>query len=243
MYEFTSRVRYSEVGPDLKMKMAALMDRMQDCATFHSQAIGRGPKPIGQVKSAWIIVSWQIICKRMPVFNENITTKTLANRFHGFEGDRDFTIRNDRGDLLAYAASRWIYFDFETQRPMRVPQAEIDGYGVDPAIETEPDVELERAPRHLKVPGDLEPRIRHAIRIRKNHIDSNRHVNNLQYIDMALSVLPTGFEIKEMRAAYSHQAVLGDVLTPLVYDEDRKVTVILKNKEGLTCATVQFYRN
>ena len=54
MYEFTSKVRYSEITPDGCMTLAALTTRMQDCSVFHSEAIGRGPECWLKEDAGWI---------------------------------------------------------------------------------------------------------------------------------------------------------------------------------------------
>ncbi len=236
MYEFTSRVRYSEVEPDLRMSMSALINRFQDASVFHSESIGRGPQPIGSVKHAWIIVSWQIILNRMPSFSESVTTATWGWKFRGMEGDRDFTIKNENGEILAMAASRWIYFDFERQRPMRVPEAEVSGYGIDPPLE------IERAPRKIKIP-ETEPLIQEQIRIGKEHLDNNKHVNNLQYIEMALEAVPDGAVVKEIRVEYAQQAYLGDTLTPKYYMNENGCIVTLERSESEICAIVELFYN
>ncbi len=231
MYEFTSRVRYSEVNPDLNMSMTGLMNRFQDASVFHSESIGYGPKPIGEVKETWVIVSWQILLHRMPAFNEKITTSTWGWKFRGIEGDRDFTVINDQGEVLAEAASRWIYFDFEKQRPKRVPQEQIDLYGVDEPLQ------IDRAPRKIEIP-ESEPEIMEAIHIGQEHLDNNKHVNNLQYINMALGMIPEGCNTKEIRVEYVHQAYLGDVLTPKLFKTDEGIIVSLERSDEERCAIV-----
>ncbi len=234
MYEFTSKVRFSEVNPDLKMNMKALMNRFQDASVFHSAAVGLGPKPVGQVEHAWVIVSWQIMIHRMPTFNEALTTSTWGWKFRGIEGDRDFTVKNDSGELLACAASRWIYFDFQTQRPIRVPQSEIDAYGVDAPLD------IERAPRRIQLPKDAEVRSGEPVSIGRERLDNNRHVNNLEYIDMAMDEIENKGAVREIRVEYSHQAYLKDVLTPTVYAAEDRTVVTLQRSEEENCAVIEF---
>lgn len=240
MYEYTSRVRYSETGPDLKITLGSLINRMQDCAVFHSESVGRGVKPAGEAENAWVITSWQIILKKMPVLGEAITTRTLARRFHGMWADRDFTVRGEGGELLAFASSRWIYFHFETQMPIRIPDIEIKSYGIDPGLEEEPDISIKRAPRHIAVPKDIEPAVFESIPVFRYQIDNNGHVNNEQYLEMAASCAPMEKTCREVRVEYSHQAVLGDTLTPCVYELNDRRVVVLKNQEDKVCAITAF---
>lgn len=46
--------------------------------------------------------------------------------------------------------------------------------------------------------------------VRKYHIDTNEHVNNCQYVQMALEVLPRDILVSQVRVDYKKSAVLGD---------------------------------
>ena len=75
--------------------------------------------------------------------------------------------------------------------------------------------------------------------VARHHIDTNHHVNNAQYVEMAREAIPEGLVIKEIRADYKKAAVLGDVLTPRVsVAQDREWTVVLEGSTGEICAVV-----
>ena len=234
MYEFTSRVRYSEIGPDYNMKISSLIARMQDCCVFHSSNVGRGPAIWKSTRCAWLVLTWQVRIRSLPVFETPVTTRTWAYEFKGFEGMRNFTVRDDKGQLLADAGSRWLYFDLNRQRPVRVPPEESGAFGLEPKLE-----DFEYAPRRIAMPeGPWETE--RSFEVVPTNIDTNRHVNNLQYIDMALAYLPEGFPVEEVRVEYVRQALLGDRLTPKVALTDKAFYVTLQNEDGLPCANLVF---
>jgi acyl-ACP thioesterase len=51
-------------------------------------------------------------------------------------------------------------------------------------------------------------------------IDYNRHMNNANYVRIAMELLPDGFEVTDMRVEYRIAAKLGDSLTPILYETD-----------------------
>ena len=236
MYEFTSRVRYSEIQPDGTMSLGAMLTRMQDCSVFHSDSIGRGPECWLESGFGWLIISWQVKIHSRPVFGTPITTRTWSYRFRGIEGDRIFTIRDDEGRTLAEANSRWIYFNRVTQKPARVPAVEIEGFG-----EEEPLADFSYSNRKIRLP-EAEPVVQEAMHIQPINIDTNGHVNNLVYIDMAVAYLPADFEVGELRVQYLRQAMLGDVLVPKCYAQGESYFVSLENGGGEICAIVEFMR-
>jgi acyl-ACP thioesterase len=48
-------------------------------------------------------------------------------------------------------------------------------------------------------------------------IDYNRHVNNANYIRMAMELLPEDFVVKGLRVEYRVAAKLGNSLTPTLF--------------------------
>ena len=60
MYQYKSRVRYSEVNSNKVMTLSALTDYFQDCCTFQSEDLGVGMDYLKKEKRAWVLNSWQI---------------------------------------------------------------------------------------------------------------------------------------------------------------------------------------
>ena len=56
------------------------------------------------------------------------------------------------------------------------------------------------------------------IQVMRADIDYNRHVNNANYVRMAMELLPEDFEVKGLRVEYRVAAKLGDVLVPTVFE-------------------------
>ena len=235
MYEFSSRVRYSEIGPDMEMNPIDLVARMQDCCVFHSMSIGRGPKVWLSEKKSWMITAWHVRIFRLPRLGERITTRTWAYRFTRCTGERNFTVRDENGGLCADANSRWVYFDLEAKVPTLVPPEESEAFG------TEKGLDFSDASKRIALPKEgLVPKEPFPVSARD--IDTNHHVNNLRYIEMAKAYVPedTDSRLKELRVEYLRQCRLGDVLTPRIAAEDNAYYISLDNCAGEPCAIVEF---
>ena len=102
----------------------------------------------------------------------------------------------------------------------------------------EEKLEMEYAPRKIALPGVC--REEEAFVVMKQHLDSNHHVNNCQYVRMAEDYLPKGFVVSQMRAEYKQQARLYHRICPQVAAEEQKVTVLLNDENGAAYAVVEF---
>ena len=100
---------------------------------------------------------------------------------------------------------------------------------------------MEYASRKIAVPED--GMYEEPIVVKKHHLDTNHHVNNGQFVDMAMNSLPEDFAIRQMRAEYRMQAHLGDELIPYVVRTPGLCVVSLRSPEGKPYAVVEFMSN
>ena len=108
-------------------------------------------------------------------------------------------------------------------------------YGDDvAAVIAEDEVAANRAIRAIKAEYEEYP----VIAVAAHHIDTNHHVNNAQYVEIAREVLPAGLCIRELRVEYKKAAVLGDNMIPRVSVEAGCYTVALCDTEGKPYAIV-----
>lgn len=233
MYTFDSRVRYSEVGVDGSLTIESLLDYFQDCSTFHSEDIGLGMDYFSELHQVWMMTAWQICVNRYPRLCENIVIGTAPYEFRGFIGCRNFEMKTREGEVLAYANSIWSLMDVQKMTPAKPNERMLAGYVL------EEKYPMEYAPRKIAVPTDgraLEP-----FTVKQQHLDTNNHVNNGQYVRMAMDCIPKDFRIRQLRVEYKSQAVLGDVICPSVAsDADGTLyTVALNREDGSPCCIAE----
>lgn len=232
MYTFNSRVRYSETDEYGRLSVTGLINYMQDCSTFQSEDAKVGVGYLGRNHKAWLLSSWQIMIDRYPKLGERLTVGTWHCAFKGIYGYRNFVIRDVDGHDFVRAASVWFLFDTERNVPIRVLAEDTAPYGPE-----EPALVLSPAPKRIVLPENWEEG--RPIVVERRHIDTNHHVNNAQYVDMARESLSQKLIINEIRADYKKAAVLGDVLVPRISLEPEHVwTVALYNESGEVCAVV-----
>lgn len=236
MYTFNSKIRYSESDSEGKLSLCSLLNYFQDCSTFQSEELGVGIQYLKEHHLVWVLSSWQIVVERYPSLCEKVEIGTFPYDFKGFLGYRNFFMRTGDGAYLAKANSLWSLLNTETMKPSLPPEDMLKGYGMEPRLS------MDYASRKITVPenGILEE----PIVVKKHHLDTNHHVNNGQYVSIAMEYLPEGFTagqgIRQLRAEYKMQAFLNDVLYPYVVRQDGTVTVSLRSAEGKPYVNVEF---
>lgn len=232
MYTFDSKVRYSEIDHRGTMTLPALINYFQDCSTFESESLGFGVKAAKEKKKAWILSYWQVVVERYPELGEEITVGTFASDFKGLFGERNFVMLDKENNRLSCANSLWVYMDMEKGRPILPDKEEIEAYG------TEPKLDMDYEGRKIRPAAEYEDR--EAFPVRKYHIDTNEHVNNCQYVQMAIEMLDQERVIRQVRVEYKKSAVLGDMIVPRTGDRDGRTVVELCTTEGELYAVVEF---
>uniref|UniRef100_UPI004055F891 acyl-[acyl-carrier-protein] thioesterase n=1 Tax=Acetatifactor sp. TaxID=1872090 RepID=UPI004055F891 len=234
MYSFESRIRYSELDCEGKLSMASLLNYFQDATTFHSEDLGVGVAYMRETHQVWVLSSWQIVVNRYPTLGEKVVVGTAPYDFKGFLGYRNFMMKTVDGEELAIANTLWSLLNLDTGKPALPPQEMLEKYVLDERLP------MDYAPRKIVIPANGEKK--EVIVVKKHHLDTNHHVNNGQYVDMAMEFLPEDFRIGQMRAEYKKQAFLEDELHPYVVAEKSKYVVNLTDAEGKTYVSVEFLR-
>lgn len=231
MYTFESRVRYSETDEFGCLSLAGIMNYLQDCSTFQSEDLHMGINYLKDKNRAWWLSSWQILIDRYPHMGEKISISTWPYGFKGIFGYRNFTIRDEWGESLVRADSNWFFFDLIKNTPIRVEEDEIRGYG-----QGEKALAMPYAPRRILLPEHLiqgEPVV-----TARHHLDTNFHVNNAQYVEIARELLPERLTIGEVRVEYKNAAVLGDVMIPQIGRTLEGYIVSLQSGDGKVYANI-----
>jgi medium-chain acyl-[acyl-carrier-protein] hydrolase len=224
MYSFESRVRFSEVDESGRLSVPALFDYFQDCSLFQAESLGHGVTHGRESNVVWLLAAWKVQILSMPAFTDYLRVSTWASSFKGLFAHRSFTAEGDEGKMLARADSIWFLFNLKTGRPIRATADETDPYADDLAYASTRKLDMPPAQRRIPVEGEgvaCSP-----IKVTSSHIDTNHHVNNAQYVAMAMGALSERGqkgaqgpvrEPREIDVQYLEAARIGDVITPVVH--------------------------
>jgi len=183
-------VHYHEVNPEEQATPLTLLYYLEDAAIAHSESIGNG---VAQVKAeglAWILNRWHLQMDRYPNLGEKVIIETWPSSFERFYGRREFLIRTMDQAVIGRATSLWILFNIATKRPSRIRSEFGEAYGLDPlrAID-DPFDPLQAIETGTKV-GEGAEEDDQKFLVRRSDIDTNGHVNNANYLQWMLEVVP-----------------------------------------------------
>ena len=226
MYSFDARIRFSETDMDEILSIPGIIDYFQDAAIYHSMDVGN-LVDVSERKHAWMICAWQIEIIEYPKHGDRVVVSTWPYSFKGFIGERNCTISDEKGRILVKANSIWSHVDLESGRPVKHPLELAQRYGGGEPLE------MKNTTRKIAVPESGGERL-DTIKVEKHHLDSIGHVNNGQYVKIALAQSLIKERTPAFRVEYKSQAHLGDLIIPVRYEEaDREVITLLSQDEKI----------
>ncbi|AZV58900.1 acyl-ACP thioesterase domain-containing protein [Clostridium sp. AWRP] len=209
-------VQYYEIDFRKKLLVTSLMNYFEDVSTKQSEDIGGGLDYLKQTGVAWVLYKWDIHINRHPNYGEKIAVQTKAYSFRKFYGYRTFKVLDDKGNVIASANSIWLLIDKEKRKVIRITEDMYKMYGV-----AENDIKR-LIIKKIKLPEQFD--IEKSFDVRYSDIDTNRHVNNVKYVDWIVETIPLdivlNFNIKNLNITYEKEALYGEKIK--IYTELKK---------------------
>lgn len=216
-------VHYYEVDYKKKLLITGLMNFFSDVAVQQSENLGIGLEYLKENNVAWVIYKWDIYLKRYPMFNEKVRVRTMPYSLRKFYAYRTFEMIDEKGDVIAEANSLWFFIDIKNRKSIRILDKMYDAYGIDRSNNKALNMEKIKSPERI----DYEENFN----IRYTDIDTNRHVNNVKYVDWAIETIPVdivdNYELKSISIIYEKEITYGEHI--------KVVTQIEENNDDITC--------
>lgn len=220
MYSLNYKVTTSTCDSDGKLKLYSALQMMQDCSEMWIDS-EQGVKDYFEKENmAQLLASRQVEVIRRPSFKEELTVTTSVYGMKSMFGFRNTFIYDAEGLPCYRTWSMGAFVDKSTGKLKKVDDQTIS------TMLLEPKLDMNYKDRRIILPKEggtvLAP-----VAVQRADIDYNNHVNNANYIRMAMELLPDGFEVKGLRVEYRVPAKLNDQLVPTVFQQDELFIVAL----------------
>lgn len=201
-FQETFKIRASEIDFNQQATLPAICNLLQEVAGNHARELEFDITDLQKDELTWVLHRIHVQMDRFPNWRETITIKTWPSSGDGLRAYRDFLILDENGNTIGKSLSYWLIMNIQSRRPARIPQKILD---------MAPD----NTDHVLPVTDANFPEIDQAdysqqFEVRKTDLDLNRHVNNVRFIEWALSCLPDDASVNEIDIQFMAESVLGD---------------------------------
>lgn len=233
-YSFSSVARYSETGTQGSLTIPAIINYFQDCSTFHSEYLHVGIDYLRKTGLVWMLNTWHIEFREPVLLGEQIQIHTWAYRFDSVFGYRNFCITDQNGRNLVQADTKWVLYDVGRHSLHRIEEADAAPY------ETEEPLQMETAAPKLRKPKESVPV--GEIVVPYSFLDTNGHMNNGRYVEVALEYLPKDMQWKTLDVVYKQQALAGDRICTKLTEQEDGITVALTDDADAHLYAILYFR-
>jgi acyl-ACP thioesterase len=232
MYSLIYKVTTSTCDSEGKLKLYSALQMMQDCSEMWIDNEPQVKDYFARENMAQLLASRQVEIVRVPDFKEELTVTTSVYGMKPMFGFRNTFIYDAEGKPCYRTWSMGAFVDKAYGKLKRVDDT------VAGSLLIEPQLEMNYKDRRIILPK-TEGEVLEPVKVMRSDIDYNKHLNNANYVRMAMELLPEDFEIKGLRVEYRVAAKLGDMLVPTIYKHDGVIIVSLSIGEDVS-AIIEF---
>lgn len=202
-------IHYYEVNSKMRCKLPAIINFIEDIGTQQSEQLGGGIEYCLKNNCGWVFYKYDIKMHRYPMFGETISITTEPVGFKKFYGLRKYIIKDEEENLIGEGTALFFLIDIQKRRPMRIQEEQYGFYGVDGDLDC--DISMD------KIEKCDEEQYHKEFDIRYNDIDSNNHVNNVNYVEWAIEAVPldiiNNYELKRIKVIFEKETAYGDTVS------------------------------
>ena len=232
MYSLKYQVTTSTCDSEGRLKLCSALQMMQDCSEMWIDSEPGVKRYFAEQHMAQLLATRQVEIVRVPEYKEELTVTTSVYGMKPMFGFRNTFIYDAEGKPCYKTWSMGAFVDKSAGKLKRVDDATMA------SMSLEPQLEMDYKDRRIILPKEdgevLEP-----VKVLRADIDYNKHVNNANYVRMAMELLPEGFDVKGLRVEYRVAAKLGDTLVPTLYHTGAALIVSLSIGDDVS-AIVEF---
>ena len=223
------RVRYDDVDQNNSLTTKGFLKYLLEAANLHSNMAGYGIDDIPNTNVNWIILNWKLHVYHYPCTNEAIHIRTWTRNNTNLYSYRDFEVIDNIGNRIAIATSKWILINNKTRKITKISDEIINSYG--PVENNILNTNLDK----LKEPS-IEYTNTFNYTFMRRDLDTNKHVNNLNFFDFAIEALPIdvyeNINFNDIEVFYKKQCFLNDKIACLYcLNNKNEHTVVIKSED------------
>lgn len=232
MYSLKYKVTTSTCDSEGRLKLYSALQMMQDCSEMWIDSEPGVKEYFASQNMAQLLASRQVEIIRVPEYKEELTVTTSVYGMKPMFGFRNTFIYDEEGKPCYKTWSMGAFVDKANGKLKRVDDATIK------SMNLEPQLEMNYGDRRIILPREG-GEVQEPYKVLRADIDYNKHMNNANYVRLAIELLPDCFEVKGLRVEYRVAAKLGDVLSPVVYHAEGKFIVALTVEDEVS-AIIEF---
>lgn len=221
MFRLDYRVTTSCCDEEGKLKLYSALQMMQDCSEMWIDTEPTVANYFKRENMAQLLASRQVEIIRVPSYKEELHVETSVWEMKSMFGFRNTFIYDANNQPCYRTWSQGAFVDKATGRLAKVADE------VSASMNLEARREMNYMERRIVLPQEAVITEHEPIPVLRNDIDYNHHMNNANYVRIAMELLPKDFPVKNLRVEFKIAAKMGEELTPQTIETKEAFYVLL----------------
>ncbi len=206
VFEYDFEIQYADIDSKNHLTDYALLKYLQEVATIHASVLNYGLYDTPRIRTVWLLLDWKLQVISRPAWHQKIHIKTWPSKNDLSSCYRDFEVYDDTGKCICIATSKWVLFNIDTHKINRFTSQYQEAFPLYNKRVFNSEIEKLKEPDHFDCQTNYT--------ILRRDIDTNLHVNNLNYLLFAYEALPKevfdNSDFENIDIMYKKQCLLGD---------------------------------
>ena len=202
----TFKIRTSEINAFKEIRIAALVNLMQEAAMKNVIDLKLSVWDMEQDHLSWVLMKKYLNIKRLPHLGEKITIQTHPSGFDRLLTYRDYRVFDEQGVEIAHSSSTWLLMDTNKRKMTGIPEA-IRSRGTFDTRDCLPRCNFEKFSQD-------ETQVIREFDVNWHDLDFNIHLNNVRYLQWLLETVTPYLEgyskLRRLEISYKNECLWKD---------------------------------
>ena len=214
------KLRYYEMNDFAEATPVTVLNLLEETAFSHCEESGWDIYRLVSEGFGWILLRGGIEMHRYPSYREAFAIESWCSGTRNFYGTREYRIYGQGGEQLGFARSLWLFYSLERRRPVAVLPEIVEAWrpGGGPAGQME--LEAVEGPSSGEIDGAR------TFEVRLSDIDTNGHVNNVNYLAWALESVSADRRstamLHSLRGQFKHEVAYGSLVRAALREDGER---------------------
>ncbi|MGL5616315.1 MAG: acyl-[acyl-carrier-protein] thioesterase [Sarcina sp.] len=194
-------ILFRDIDENYNCRLTSIMDFLGDIALVHGEQGGIDFIKENADGIAQVFLDCKVIINRYPRYREKIKVTTYVESLQKFYATRRYIAKDSNGEIVFDALALAVTIDMKRRRLTKIPERYYEIYGV--------EKKEFKKPERLEIKHIDNKATEKIFKIRQTDRDSNKHVNNVRYIEWAMNAIEDerliGYEVSEMNIKFEKE--------------------------------------
>ena len=228
IFEDIYRTSFTQTGIHNVLTNKSILSILENIAGANSAYVHYTFEDLSKLNLTWVLLNWKLKVLKRVKADTNIKVQTWGNFSSKLFVIRDFKMFDENGILCAIASSKWCLVDTLNGKIAKMPEniGEIYHGFHDEHVFNEVDLPKLVEPQLAPINID-------TYKIRRFDLDLNKHVHNLNYLNIAYELLPEavfdGPELNNVEILYKRELKYGDTVKSYLFKDNNSYIIAIKS--------------